>query len=72
MASVHVPFAIDGRPLARYRGELSVDGSFSEFFTPDLPSYGPFFDEQTQARGSGLRPGGPARAVSHLPRLHRG
>ena len=33
LASAHVPFFLDGRPSASYRGRAYVDGSFQDFFT---------------------------------------
>jgi hypothetical protein len=33
MASAHVPFFLDGRPVASYRGRAYMDGSFQDFFT---------------------------------------
>ena len=33
MASVHVPFFLDGRPAVRFRGKLCIDGSLGDFLT---------------------------------------
>jgi hypothetical protein len=33
LASAHVPFFLDGRPSASYRGRAYMDGSFQDFFT---------------------------------------
>ena len=33
LASAHVPFFLDGKPSALYRGRAYVDGSFQDFFT---------------------------------------
>ena len=49
MASVHVPFVLDFKPWARFRGERAMDGSVVEFLSGGkVASYMPFFDPKTQ------------------------